>query len=139
MTFTREIAEIRFGTGLSPRLRGPRDVDDMMRRLTGDDDMAKRYKIDRELMDEYGAQSQQRACAAAEAGKFEDEIVPIKVTMGVADPKTKLLGTREVTLSEDEGRRPGTTAEAISKIRPALPGGVISAGNASQFSDGAGA
>lgn len=101
--------------------------------------VAKRYKIDRERMDHYGAESQQRACAAAEAGKFKDEIVPVKVRMGVADPKTKLLGTREVTLSEDEGRRPGTTFEAVSKIRSALPGGVISAGNASQFSDGAGA
>ncbi|MGH1358252.1 MAG: acetyl-CoA C-acyltransferase [Burkholderiaceae bacterium] len=101
--------------------------------------VAKRYKIDREQMDHYGAESQQRACAAAEAGKFKDEIAPIDVTMAVADPKTKLLGTRQVTLSEDEGRRPGTTFEAVSKIRPALPGGVISAGNASQFSDGAGA
>ncbi len=101
--------------------------------------VAKRYKIDRDRMDEYGAESQQRACAAAEAGKFEDEIVPITVTAGGGDPKTKQLGTRQVTLSQDEGLRPGTTFEAVSKIRPALPGGVIAAGNASQFSDGAGA
>ena len=101
--------------------------------------VAKRYKIDREAMDHYGAESQQRAVAAAEAGKFKDEIVPITVKMAVADPRTKQLATREVTLDDDEGRRPGTTFEAVSKIRPALPGGVIAAGNASQFSDGAGA
>jgi acetyl-CoA C-acetyltransferase len=89
-------------------------------------------------MDEYGAASQQKACAAQEAGKFSDEIAPITVTAGVADP---VLGLRskEVTVSVDEGLRPGTTFEAVSGIRPALPGGVIAAGNASQFSDGAGA
>jgi len=101
--------------------------------------VAKRYKIDREAMDHYGAESQQRACAAAEAGKFTDEIAPITVTMATADPRTRQLGTKEVTLTDDEGRRPGTTYEAVSKIRSALPGGVIAAGNASQFSDGAGA
>ena len=100
--------------------------------------VAKRYSIGRDRMDEYGAASQQKACAAAEAGNTRDEIAPITVTMGVADPKTG-LGTREVTVSMDEGLRPGTTVENISGIRPALPGGVISAGNASQFSDGAGA
>jgi len=101
--------------------------------------VAKRYNISREKMDEYGAQSQQRACAAAEAGKFKDEIVPITVSMAVADKASGQLGIREVTLDDDEGRRPGTTYEAVSGIRPALPGGVIAAGNASQFSDGAGA
>ncbi len=101
--------------------------------------VAKRYSISRERMDEYGARSQQRACAAAVAGKFRDEIAPIDVTMGVADKATGLLTMREVTLADDEGRREGTTAEAIAQIKPALPGGVIAAGNASQFSDGAGA
>jgi acetyl-CoA C-acetyltransferase len=101
--------------------------------------VAKRYNIAREQMDEYGAQSQQKACAAAEAGKFDDEIVPITVRMAVADKATGQLGTKEVTLSSDEGLRQGTTYEAVSKIRSALPGGVIAAGNASQFSDGAGA
>ncbi|MGE0314952.1 MAG: acetyl-CoA C-acyltransferase [Lautropia sp.] len=101
--------------------------------------VAKRYGITRERMDEYGARSQQRACAAAAAGKFKDEIVPIEVTMGVADKATGVLTTRQVTLADDEGRREGTTVEAVSQIRPALPGGVIAAGNASQFSDGAGA
>lgn len=100
--------------------------------------VAKRYNIARERMDQYGAQSQQRATAALEAGKFKDEIVPITVTAGVADPVMGLR-TKEVTVSNDEGIRPGTTYEAVSGIRPALPGGVIAAGNASQFSDGAGA
>ena len=100
--------------------------------------VAKRYKIGRERMDEYGAQSQQRACAAQEAGKFKDEIAPITVTAGVADA-TLGLHSKEVTVSVDEGLRAGTTAAALAAIKPAIPGGVIAAGNASQFSDGAGA
>jgi len=100
--------------------------------------VAKRYKISRDAMDEYGAASQQKAVAAQEAGKFKDEIAPITVKAGVADPVMGLI-TKEVTASVDEGLRPGTTKESIAGIRPALPGGVISAGNASQFSDGAGA
>ena len=100
--------------------------------------VAKRYNISRDAMDEYGAASQQKACAAQEAGKFKDEIAPITVKAGVADAVMGLI-TKEVTLSQDEGLRPGTTKESIAGIRPALPGGVISAGNASQFSDGAGA
>jgi acetyl-CoA C-acetyltransferase len=100
--------------------------------------VAKRYDISRERMDQYGAQSQQRATAALEAGRFKDEIVPITVTAGVADPVMGLR-SKEVTVSQDEGIRPGTTYEAVSGIRPAIPGGVIAAGNASQFSDGAGA
>jgi acetyl-CoA C-acetyltransferase len=100
--------------------------------------VAKRYNISREAMDEYGARSQQRACAAQEAGKFKDEIAPITVKAGVADAVMGLI-TKEVTVSQDEGLRPGTTKEGISGIKPALPGGVITAGNASQFSDGAGA
>ncbi|MHA6889581.1 acetyl-CoA C-acyltransferase [Ralstonia pseudosolanacearum] len=101
--------------------------------------VAKRYNISKARQDEYGVQSQLRAAAAAAAGKFNDEIVPITVTMGVADAKTGQLGTREVTLSADEGIRPDTTLEGVSKIRTAMPGGVITAGNASQFSDGASA
>ena len=100
--------------------------------------VAKRYGIAREAMDEYGAGSQQRASAAQLAGKFDDEIAPITVTAGVAD-KTLGLITKKVTVSRDEGIREGTTAEGISGIKPAMPGGVIAAGNASQFSDGAGA
>ncbi|MEO7151486.1 MAG: acetyl-CoA C-acyltransferase, partial [Burkholderiaceae bacterium] len=100
--------------------------------------VAKRYGIDRERMDRYGAASQQKAAAARDAGRFDAEIAPITVTAGVADA---VLGLRskEVTISADEGIRPGTTYEGICGIKPAIPGGVISAGNASQFSDGGGA
>jgi acetyl-CoA C-acetyltransferase len=101
--------------------------------------VAARYHISRERQDEYGVQSQQRAAAAAAAGKFNDEIVPITVTMGVADKETSRLFTKEVTLAADEGIRADTTYDGVSKIRPALPNGVIAAGNASQFSDGAAA
>jgi len=100
--------------------------------------VAKRYNIGREVMDEYGAASQQKACAAAAAGKFDDEIAPITVVAGVYD-KTLGLISKQVTVSRDEGLREGTTVEGISGIKPAIPGGVVSAGNASQFSDGAGA
>jgi acetyl-CoA C-acetyltransferase len=100
--------------------------------------VAKRYKIGREAIDEYGAGSQQKACAAQAAGRFDAEIAPITVKAGVADPVMGLR-TKEVTVSKDEGTREGTTVEGISGIKPALPGGVITAGNASQFSDGAGA
>ncbi len=100
--------------------------------------VAKRYKIGRDRMDEYGAASQQKACAAAAAGLFDAEIAPITVTAGVAD-KVMGMTTKQVTVSKDEGLREGTTLEAISGLRSALPGGLVSAGNASQFSDGAGA
>jgi acetyl-CoA C-acetyltransferase len=100
--------------------------------------VAKRYNMGRDAMDEYGAASQQKACAAQAAGKFKDEIAPITVKAGVAD-KVMGLMTKEVTVSVDEGLREGTTKEGISSIKPAIPGGVVSAGNASQFSDGAGA
>ena len=100
--------------------------------------VAKRYHISREAMDEYGAGSQQKACAAQAAGLFDAEIAPITVTVGVAD-KVMGLTTKQVTVSKDEGTREGTTVEAISGLRSALPGGLITAGNASQFSDGAGA
>ena len=101
--------------------------------------VAKRYNIPRDRQDEYGARSQQRAAAGAAAGKFADEIVPMTTTMGVVDTATSRLITREVTISADEGIRADTTVEGVSKIRPAMPGGVIAAGNASQFSDGASA
>jgi len=100
--------------------------------------VAKRYNISRERMDHYGAGSQQKACAAQAAGKFNEEMIPVTTTMGVAD-KVMGLMSREVTVSADEGLREGTTFEGIKDLRSALPGGVISAGNASQFSDGAGA
>ncbi len=100
--------------------------------------VARRYGISRERMDHYGAQSQQRATAALAAGLYTEEIAPISVTMGVADAVLGLT-TRQVTVSQDEGIRPGTTQEGISGIKPAIAGGVIAAGNASQFSDGSGA
>ena len=103
------------------------------------ENVARRYGIDRERQDLYGAESQQRAAAAQAAGRFNDEIVPITVRQAVADPATKAMVTREVTLSADEGIRADTTYEAVARIRTALPGGVVSAGNASQFSDGASA
>ncbi len=101
--------------------------------------VAKRYKIDRERQDRYGAESQIRAAAAAAAGRFDQEIVPMTVLAGYADPKTQRLGTKEVTIAADEGIRADTTYEGVSQIRTVFPGGVITAGNASQFSDGASA
>ncbi|MCD2516676.1 acetyl-CoA C-acyltransferase [Massilia sp. G4R7] len=101
--------------------------------------VAKRYAISRERQDEYGVQSQQRAASAQAAGRFDAEIVPMTVTMGVADKASGMLLSREVTIAADEGIRADTTLEGVAKIRTALPGGVITAGNASQFSDGAAA
>ena len=100
--------------------------------------VAKRYNIGRDAMDEYGAASQQKATAALEAGLFKAEIAPITVTAGVAD-KVMGLMTKQVTVENDEGIRAGTTFDGIHGLRSALPGGLVSAGNASQFSDGAGA
>jgi acetyl-CoA C-acetyltransferase len=101
--------------------------------------VAKRYNIPREKQDEYGVQSQQRATAAQAAGRFTAEIAPMTTLMGVADKETSQLFTREVTIAADEGIRADTTYEGVSRIKPAVPGGVIAAGNASQFSDGAAA
>ncbi len=101
--------------------------------------VAKRYGISRERQDQYGVQSQQRAAAAQAAGKFKDEIVPFPTRMAVADKESGRLFTKEVTLDSDEGIRPDTTYEGVAKIKPAIPGGVVAAGNASQFSDGASA
>ena len=103
------------------------------------ENVSKRYGISRESQDAYGVQSQQRAAAAAAAGRFAAEIVPMTATMGVADAASSRLFTKEVTIAADEGIRADTTLEGVAKIRPALPGGVITAGNASQFSDGASA
>ena len=99
--------------------------------------VAKRYNISRQRQDEYGLRSQMRAAAAHAAGKFDDEIVPMTTTMGVVEGGR--ITTREVTIACDEGIRFDATLEGMAKIRPALPGGLITAGNASQFSDGASA
>ncbi|HEX7811702.1 MAG TPA: acetyl-CoA C-acyltransferase [Burkholderiales bacterium] len=101
--------------------------------------VAKRYKISREAQDRYGVDSQLKAARARAEGKFKAEIVPISTTMKVVDKNTGQESTRQATTSEDEGIRPDTTYEGVSQIKPAIEGGVIAAGNASQFSDGASA
>src|SRR5262245_27726984 len=101
--------------------------------------VAKKYGISREKQDQYGARSQQKAAKARAEGKFKDEIVPITTKMKVVDKNTGTETMKEVTASEDEGIRPDTTYEGVSQIKPAIEGGVIAAGNASQFSDGASA
>ncbi len=101
--------------------------------------VAKRYGITREAQDEYGARSQQRAAKAQAAGLFNDEIVPMTTVMSVFDKATGAISRREVTISADEGIRPDTTLEGVSRIRTVFPNGVITAGNASQFSDGSSA
>ena len=101
--------------------------------------VASRYGVSKEAQDAYGVRSQLRAAAAQAAGKFDDEIVPMTTVMGVVDKASGRITRREVTISADEGIRPDTTLEAVAKIRSALPGGVVTAGNASQFSDGASA
>jgi acetyl-CoA C-acetyltransferase len=101
--------------------------------------VAKKYGIPRDAQDRYGVQSQLRAAAAQEAGRFKDEIAPITTKMKVVDKTTGAETVKETTASRDEGIRPDTTYEGVSSIKPAIEGGVIAAGNASQFSDGASA
>jgi len=101
--------------------------------------VSKRYNISREQQDEYGLQSQQRTAAGQESGAFADEIVPITTSMGVMDKETKEISFHEVTLEKDEGNRPQTTLDGLSGLKVVLEGGNITAGNASQLSDGASA
>jgi len=101
--------------------------------------VAKRYKISREAQDRYGVDSQLKAAKARAEGKFKDEIVPIATRMKVVDKNTGQESIKEVTAAEDEGIRPDTNYQGVSQIKPAIEGGVIAAGNASQFSDGASA
>jgi acetyl-CoA C-acetyltransferase len=101
--------------------------------------VAKKYGISREKQDEFGVRSQVRAAKARAEGKFKDEIVPITTKMKVVDKNTDAETMKEVTAAEDEGIRADTTLQGVSQIKPAIEGGVISAGNASQFSDGASA
>ena len=101
--------------------------------------VARKYEIPREKQDQFGVQSQQRAAKGRKEGKFKDEIVPITTKMKVVDKNTGQETVREVTVSEDEGIRADTTYEGVSQIKPAIEGGCIAAGNASQFSDGASA
>ena len=101
--------------------------------------VARRYGISKQAQDEYGVRSQQRAAAARAAGRFDAEIAPMSTVMGVADKDSGRITRQEVTIAADEGIRADTTLEAVGKIRSAMPGGVITAGNASQFSDGSSA
>ena len=101
--------------------------------------VADRYNISRELQDEFALQSQQRTAAAQEAGKFNDEIVPLATKMIFMDKETKQQSTHDITLEKDEGNRPTTTLEGLSDLRTVFDDGVITAGNASQLSDGASA
>ncbi len=101
--------------------------------------VARRYEIPREKQDEFGVQSQNRAARARAEGKFKDEIVPITTKMKVVDKASGQEAMKEVTAAEDEGIRPDTTYQGVSQIKPAIEGGCIAAGNASQFSDGASA
>jgi len=103
------------------------------------ENVAKRYAVGKDRQDEYGVRSQQLAAAGQAAGRFDAEIVPMTVTMGAADKTTGQLSSTEVTISADEGVRADTTLEAVRGIRSAVAGGVITAGNASQFSDGSSA
>jgi acetyl-CoA acetyltransferase family protein len=101
--------------------------------------VAEKYGITRLQQDQYALQSQQRTAAAQEAGRFDAEIVPIIAMMKLVDKETGEISYREVTLSKDEGNRPQTTLESLSELRPVIEGGTITAGNASQLSDGASA
>ena len=102
--------------------------------------VAKRYDISREAQDEYALRSQQRTAAAQEAGKFDDEIVPVTVTMKVKDKETGEVSEQEVTVAKDEGNRPSTTLEGLQSLNPVMgPDSTITAGNASQLSDGSSA
>jgi acetyl-CoA C-acetyltransferase len=101
--------------------------------------VAKRYNIAREAQDRYGVESQLKAAKARAEGRFKEEIVPIATTMKVVDKETKAESFKNVTTADDEGIRADTTYEGVANIKPAIEGGVIAAGNASQFSDGAAA
>lgn len=101
--------------------------------------VAQRYKVSRDVQDEYALQSQQRTAAAQQAGKFDDEIVPLASKMLFMDKETKQQSVHETLLDKDEGNRPSTTLEGLQGLKPVIEGGVITAGNASQLSDGASA
>ena len=101
--------------------------------------VAKRYNISREAQDIYALQSQQRTAAAQEAGKFDNEIIETTTSMGVMDRETKEISFQDITLNKDQGNRPGTVIEGLSGLNPVIENGYITAGNASQLSDGASA
>lgn len=103
------------------------------------ENVARKYGVSREAQDEYSLSSQQRTAAAQAAGRFDDEIVPFSTRMAVKDRETGEVSMQDVTLDRDEGNRPQTTLESLTSLNPVLEGGVITAGNASQLSDGASA
>lgn len=103
------------------------------------ENVAKKYDISRDAQDEYSLQSQMRTAAAQQAGKFDDEIVPITTSQAVVNRETKEVTYKQVTLSKDEGNRPATTLQNLQLLKPVIEGGCITAGNASQLSDGASA
>jgi acetyl-CoA C-acetyltransferase len=101
--------------------------------------VSKRYNISREAQDEYSLESQRRTASAQQGGRFKEEIAPISTKMAVVDKATKEVSYKDITLSQDEGPRPETTAEGLAGLKPVREGGTITAGNASQLSDGASA
>lgn len=101
--------------------------------------VSKKYGVSRDAQDAYSLESQRRTAAAQEAGRFDAEIVPITATQAIVDKETKAVSYKEVTLSRDEGNRPDTTLEGLQSLKPVIEGGVVTAGNASQLSDGAAA
>ncbi|MGY6709475.1 MAG: acetyl-CoA C-acyltransferase [Rhizobiaceae bacterium] len=123
---------------LNDQLSGPA-ADVYMPMIDTAEIVASRYGISRERQDEYGLESQRRVAAAREAGRFDAEIAPIKATMAVIDKETKAVSHREVEIAHDEGPRAETTAEGLAGLKPVREGGTITAGNASQLSDGASA
>jgi acetyl-CoA C-acetyltransferase len=123
-------------------------VDPELKKIKGDVYMAmldtaevvsKRYNISREAQDEYSLESQRRTASAQQGGRFKEEIAPISTKMAVMDKATKEVSYKDITLSQDEGPRPETTAEGLAALKPVREGGSITAGNASQLSDGASA
>ncbi|RQR50719.1 hypothetical protein DIE19_30200, partial [Burkholderia sp. Bp9126] len=101
--------------------------------------VARKYGISRDAQDQYALESQQRTAEAQAKGRFADEIVPITTQMSVADKVTGQTSLKEITLARDEGNRPGTTLASLGELAPVMQGGVVTAGNASQLSDGASA
>nr|WP_087575988.1 acetyl-CoA C-acyltransferase [Sphingomonas sp. CDS-1] len=128
--------EARFGT--DPELLAMHP-DIYMPMLQTAEVVAKRYGIPRDRQDAYALRSQQLTAKAQDAGAFDDEIIPVAATMAVVDRATGAISHNEVQISKDEGNRPDTTLEGLSSLKPVVEGGVITAGNASQLSDGASA
>ena len=132
-----QTAEMRFGPDHALMEKHPNIY---MPMIDTAETVADRYGVSREVQDAYALQSQQRTAAAQEAGRFDDEIVPMTATMVLVDKETKAKSTHEVTLEKDEGNRPGTTLEGLQGLKPVRGEGMnITAGNASQLSDGASA